>query len=388
MTDLRVIALIMLVVAVVLRSEIFFYLLYMLVGLQAVAWLWVRQVSRALRWAREVPAAAFPGEPITIRILISNRSLLPVPWLTLYESVPPALLTPPSVRRVVALGAREQRVVSYTVQGAHRGLYRLGPLRLHTGDVLGLREQPLSGACEDSLVILPRVLPLAELGLPAALPFGERPAPRSLFSDPARPIGVRVYQAGDPMRQIDWKSSARVGALQVRRQQPAIARETMVALAFSQAEYPSRYSYDALERAIVAAASVVADLIGRRLPTGLCTSGFDPLAAAPAAAIAPGDDRAHLIALLRLLGRLDAPAQGDISAALRRASASLSWGSTVVLICLRAGPELIERLLPLRRRGLLVALVLIEGMPDEIALARRHGIQPYIVTRAGAPVEL
>jgi uncharacterized protein (DUF58 family) len=387
MADLRILTLILLAVAVVLRSEIFFYLLYMLIGLQAVAWVWVRQVARGLRWTREVPATAFPNEPVTIRIVISNLSLLPMPWLTLYESVPPALLTPPSVRRVIALGAREQRVVSYTVQGQRRGLYRLGPLRLRTGDVLGLREQPLAGDRSDTLVILPHVLPMAELGLPAALPFGERPAPRSLFTDPARPIGVRAYQPGDPMRQIDWKSSARVGALQVRRQQPAIARETLVALAFSQAEYPSRYSYDSLERAIVATASVAADLIGRRQPAGLCTSGFDPLAGAPASAIVPGAGRAHLIALLRLLGRLEAPPKGDISAALSRASLGLSWGSTVVLICLRAGPELIERLLPLRRRGLLVALVLIEGSPDDLSLARRYGIQPYIVTRAGIPID-
>jgi uncharacterized protein (DUF58 family) len=310
-----------------------------------------------------------------------------MPWLAIHESVPPALLTPPSVRRVLSLGARERRVLSYTVQGQRRGLYRLGPLRLHTGDVLGLREQPLASDQADSLVILPQVLPLAELGLPAALPFGARSAPRSLFTDPARPIGVRAYQPGDGMRQIDWKSSARLGELQVRRLQPAIARETLVALAFSQAEYPSRYSYDAQERAVVAAASISADLIGRGQPAGLCTSGSDPFTQAPAAAISMGSGRSHLLALLRLLGRLEAPAQGDISAALSQASSGLSWGSTIILICLRVGPDLIERLLPLRRRGLLVALVLVDGNPDDVALARRHGIQAYIVTRAGAPLE-
>ncbi len=386
MADLRVITLLLLAVAAALRSEIFFYLLYMLVGFQVVAWVWVRQVSRSLRWAREVPTTAFPGEPIDIQIAISNRSLLPMPWLSIYESVPPALLTH-AVRRVVSLGAGERRVVSYTVLGQRRGLYRLGPLRLQTGDVLGLRERPLASERTDSLVILPQVLPLADLGLPAALPFGVRPAARSLFSDPARPVGVRGYQAGDAMRQIDWKSSARLGALQVRRQQPAIARETLVALAMSQAEYPSRYSYDDQERAVVVAASLVADLIGRGQPAGLCTSGRDPLTGGTALVIAPGDGRAHMIAMLRLLGRLEAPPEGDVAAALSRASAGLSWGSTVVLICLRAGPDMVERLLPLRRRGLLVALILIDGEPDDLALARRHGLRPYTVTRAGAPVE-
>jgi uncharacterized protein (DUF58 family) len=386
MADLRILTLVLLAVAVVLRSEIFFYLLYMLVGFQLVAWLWVRQVSRSLRWSRKLPTAAFPGEPINIEIALTNRSLLPMPWLAVHESVPPALRNPPSVRRVLALGARDQRIIHYTVQSQRRGLYRLGPLHLQTGDVLGLRNQPMSSSQFDTLVILPQVLPLPELGLPAALPFGERLAARSLFTDPARPIGVRDYQTGDSLRQIDWKSSARLGTLQVRRHQPAIARECLLALAFSQSEYSSRYRYDTQERAIVAAASISADLITRRQPVGLCTSGHDPLTEEPAASIGPGEGRTHLIALLRLLGRLEASSTGDVSATLSQASAGLSWGSTIIMITLRADLGLIERLLPLRRRGLLVTLVLIDGHPDDIALARRHGIQPYTVTRVGAPI--
>jgi uncharacterized protein (DUF58 family) len=196
---------------------------------------------------------------------------------------------------------------------------------------------------------------------------------------------VRAYAPGDSVRQIDWKSSARAGDLQVRRHEPAIARETLIALAFSLPEYPGRYTYDSLERAVVAAASIAADLIGRGQAVGICTSGHDPLSGAAAAPIPPDSGRHQLVAILRLLGRLEARPEGQLLAALEPAAASLGWGSTVVVVSYGANAALVERLLPLRRRGLSVALVLIEGAASEIALARRHGLRAYLVDRAGAP---
>lgn len=385
MANLRLMTLLILAVAAALRSEIFFYLLYVLVGLQLAAWAWVRVAARSLRLTRQLPAAAFPDEPVEVTLVVRNDGLLPIPWLALHESLPPALRTPPSVRQVLALGAREQRTIGYTLQGRRRGLYAVGPLLLRTGDVLGLYERALPGGAADHLVVLPQVLPLPELGLPAALPFGARPAAGSLFTDPARPIGVRPHQPGDGVRRIDWKSSARAGDLQVRRHEPAIARETMVALAFSRGEYPGRFLFDELERAVVAAASIAADLSGRGQPVGLCTSGHDPLAAGPAATIRPGGGRPHLLTILRLLGRLEAPPEAAIADVLDRAAADLGWGSTAVVVAASGGEALMGRLLPLRRRGLHVALVLVEGRADHIALARRHHIPCYLVDRAGAP---
>lgn len=385
--DLRLITILILAVAALLRSEIFFYLLYLLVGLQALAWLWVRQSTGKIVWQRDVPTAAFPNEPVEITITVRNDSLLPIPWLALHESVPASLRTPPAIRQVIALGAREQRVIRYLVEGRRRGLYRIGPLTLRSGDVFGLHEQTLAGGQNGELVIYPTVLPLPELGLPAALPFGARPSPHSLFVDPARPIGVRAYAPGDSVRQIDWKSSARVGGLQVRRHEPAIARETLVALAFSQSEYPGRYTYDSLERAVVAAASIAADQIARRQPVGLCASGLDPITGAPAAPLPIASGRGHLIELLRLLGRLEAAPSGDIVAALSRAAALLGWGSSVVLVTHSAPLDLIERLLPLQRRGLSLALILVEGGPSDLSLARQHQIAAYLVGRSGRPEE-
>jgi uncharacterized protein (DUF58 family) len=381
----------LLLLAAALRSELFFYLLYVLVGLQLLSRLWLRRSTASLTWRRTSPQRAFIGEPVTVALELTNTGLLPLPWLSVQESVAAPLRPPPGVvREVLTLGAGQTRRLEYQVVGQRRGYFRLGPLQLRSGDVLGLEEQSREGEALDALTIFPQVLPLAELGLPATLPFGTRASHERLFADPSRPAGTRDFQAGDGVRRIDWKSSARAGALQVRRYDPAIAIETLVALAFSREEYAGRYAYDEMERAIVAAASVAGHLALSRLPVGLCSSGVDAATGAPLAALPVGHGREHLYTVLAALGRLEPARARDgagLSAAIWAASAQLSWGSTVVVISGQRADELIQPLLGLKRRGLNVALLQVDAPVGDLALARGHGITAYRIDRAGRPSE-
>jgi uncharacterized protein (DUF58 family) len=386
MRDLLWPLILLFVVAVVLRSELFFYLIYAVAGLHIAARLWMARGVQQLTWRRNAPAAAFPGERLMVTIELRNQGLLPLPWLALHESLPPALHSPPMIREVLSLGAGERRVLSYTLLSRRRGYYRLGPLSLQTGDVLGLGERLLAGLAPDALTIYPPVLALDQLGLPATLPFGTLPASRRLFSDPARPAGVRPYQPADGVRRIDWKATAHAGAPQVRRYQPAIALETLVALAFSRDEYGNRYAYDTMEHALTAAASIAAHLASHRQPVGLCTTGLDPAAEGGVAPILPvATGRAHLMAVLGVLGRLELSERGELPAVTRRAAGHLGWGSTVVVITGQRGDALLAELLPLKRAGLNLALVIADAAPEELGLPRRHGIAAYSISREGRP---
>ena len=385
MNDLFWLTILLFIVAAVLRSELFFYLLYVIVGLQVLARIWLRQGARKLSWRRRTPIAAFPGELLTVELELKNGGLLPLPWLAIHESLPPALHNPPMIREVFSLGVGERRTLTYTLVGQQRGYYRIGPLTLRTGDVLGLGERALAGQESDALTIYPRILPLAELNLPASLPYGTLASSQRLFSDPARPIGVRPYQAADGVRRIDWKTTAHAGAPQVRRYQPAIALETLIALAFSREEYGTRYSYDLMERALVAAASIAADLVARRQPIGLCTTGHDPAIGGLAAPLAIASGRAQLIAVLGTLGRLEAAAHGALPPLIWQAGAQLGWGSTVVVITGQRGVDLVAALLPLKRRGLNVALIITEPAIEDLGLPRKHGIAAFGLWRDGRP---
>ena len=385
MNDLFWLTILLFIVAAALRSDLFFYLLYVVVGLQVLARLWLRQSVRRLRWRRRAPLAAFPGERMTIELEVTNEGLLPLPWLVVNESLPASMHSPPMIREALSLGAGEQRVLTYELIGQRRGYYKLGPLSLQTGDVLGLGERNLSTATPDGLTIYPSILSLGELGLPASLPYGTLATTARLFSDPARPSGVRPYQAADGVRRIDWKTTAHAGSPQVRRYQPAISLETLIALAFSREEYGGRFSYDAMERALVAAASIAAHLAARRQPIGLCTTGRDPLSGARAAPLRVSDGRAQLIEILGTLGRLEIAAAGALPELIWQAGAHMGWGSTVVAITGQRGPALVEALLPLKRRGLNIALIVTEPSVEDLGLPRRYGITTYGLWRDGRP---
>lgn len=385
MNNLFWLTIVLFVIAAVLRSELFFYLLYVLVGLQLFARLWLRRSANRITWRRAAPRNAFLGETLTVELEVQNNSLLPMPWLSLHESIPASLHTPPSIRQVLSLGAGERHKLSYTVVGRQRGYYRLGPLTLRTGDVLGLGEQSLHANSIDALTIYPHVLALHELGLPATLPYGTLAARQRLFTDPARPSGVRPYQPADGVRRIDWKSSARTNEPMVRRYQPAIALETLIALAFSREEYNSRYAFDMMERALVAAASVAAHLAERGQPIGFCTTGIDAASGTVGAPLPVGTGRAHFTEILGMLGRLEMTQQGDLPAVLGRAATQLGWGSTVVVITGQRDTTLLAALIPLRRRGLNIALIMVEPTPEELALPRAHGITTFGLWRDGRP---
>ena len=385
MNDLFWLMLVLFVVAAALRNELFFYLLYVMVGLQVMARFWLRRGTRQLRWQRTAPTAAFPGERTEVTIAVQNKGLLPLPWVTITENVPPTLRTPSTVREVVSLGANQRHVLSYTIIGQRRGYYRLGPLTLNTGDVLGLDERTLGRPEHDSLTIYPPILRLADLGLPAALPYGTLATTQRLFSDPARPVGVRPYQAADGVRRIDWKTSAHAGAPQVRRYQPAIALECLIGLAFAREEYDGRFAYDTMERALNVAAAIAAYLQARRQPIGLCTTGHDPAIDASAQSVPVAQGRAHLMQVMGTLGRLEPATNGALPVLLNQQAAHLGWGSTVIVITGQRGPELIAQLLPLQRRGLSVALILVEPTPADLGLPREYGIASYGLWRDGRP---
>jgi uncharacterized protein (DUF58 family) len=204
---------------------------------------------------------------------------------------------------------------------------------------------------------------LADLGFPSQSPFGILPSRERLFEDPTRIRGVRDYQPGDSLRRMDWKTSARVGSLQVRRYEPAIALETAVFLNLDSTDYPQKYRRQATELGIVIAASAAVHLIEKRQAVGLFTNGRDPLAEStdttPSLSLRKG--REHLMHLLQLLACVEVASEEQTLPfldLLSRKSLGLPWGSTLVIITAREVEGLMDTLLALRRRGLVVILVL------------------------------
>lgn len=358
---------------------------YALIGLQVVAWVGPRIARRQIEWRRQTPIVLAPHEMGEVMITITYQGRFPLPYVVVSEDIPPALSAVTRLRWVISLGRGQSRVFRYTIQGRQRGLYWLGPIHIVVGSVLDQAEVPIISHQQTPLIITPTIVPLPVLNLPTGLPASQERR-LSLFDDPAQKIGVRPYRSGDSPRQIDWKTSARLGSLQVRELAPTIGRETLIVLEFSYTAYRGRFARDDRERAVIAAASLAAALINRRQAVGLRSNGYDPLTAAPLVPLPPAPDRDQLREILSQLGRIEPAPTGDMLDDLMTADLNLAWGGTLVVITSAIDDRWLTTLTRLTQSGLHIAAALADPGPTDLILARSYGIAAYRIDRNGAVV--
>jgi uncharacterized protein (DUF58 family) len=373
--------LILFVIAAFLRVDFFFTIVYLFFAVYLLSRVWTRRTVNCLRVQRRFTDRAFCGEQVTVDTVVHNAGWLPIPWLEVHESLPVELTVPPFYREVVTLRPRERRRFHYTLHCRRRGYYPVGPLRMQTGDLLGIVRQAQAQVEAEHVIVYPRVVPLQQLGLPTRSPLVALPARWHLFEDPARVMGVRDYQQGDSLRRIHWTATARlsslksasVGRLLVKQYQPAIARETLICLDLDEAGYERRQRYTATELAIVVAASIANHIIVREgLPAGLATEAWDPLSDDRARFfLPPRSERAHLMSLLEVLARVQIAPGTSLADLLRRESVKLSWGTTLSVITGRESEELFDTLVYLRRAGFAVALILVQPAHPSAQLQKR-----------------
>ncbi|MBV9791640.1 MAG: DUF58 domain-containing protein [Chloroflexi bacterium] len=381
MSRLLNLAIALVLVGLVLRSELISFVGLALGAVSLLSRFWLRQVERGLRVSRQAPDVLAAGEEATITVQVSNPTLLRIPWIEVRESLPFALRTRQPQHQVISLGAGQSYQLMYQIRGARRGWYPLGPTQLILGDALGLSRLALQ-VPPRHITIYPRVLPLSALGLPATLSVGPLTGRRG--EDPARPAGVRQYVPGDDVRRLDWKSSARQSTLLVRRADPTIAPETTIGLAFARDDYEARTLQDSLERAVVAAASLSMALLQRKLPVSLIANGYEPEAKQSGVILPFGKGDGQRRLLLGVLGRLELGQNLGLFDLLH--SQPLPWGGTLVLVLADLTLDVLPNVVALRRRGQQITLLLVEGSASGQALAAQQHLSAYVVDRQGQPV--
>ncbi|MFN8475151.1 MAG: DUF58 domain-containing protein [Anaerolineae bacterium] len=359
-------------IAIILRVDLFFYVFYLFAVLAVATHWWTRRALRGVTVQRVYEDRAFLGEGVDVTLTVRNQGRLPVPWLRIQEGVPIEMASPPFVRRVVSLWPGESATLRYSLDCRRRGYYRLGPTSLGAGDVFGFGEDQTREGNESFLTVYPKIVPLERLGLPSRSPSVSLPSRQRLFEDPSRVRGVRPYQSGDSPRRIHWTASAATGELLLKQYEPAIALETMVLLDLAEDDYAIHRRYNASEVAVTVAASILSHLAGIQQAVGLAVDGYDPLSAGMPMTLPPGKGQAHLIQTLDILARVELGKAEPIVEWARRVTAGLGWGSTVVLVLPAEPPDLAPLLLHLQRAGFSIVLVLTQGTPS--GAAQRLGI--------------
>lgn len=342
-----------------------------LVGLGARAW--AALAFSRLRYSRKpTHTRAFCGDVLILESMLANPRLLPLPWLEIWEQLPVAL-QPEGVRersfaeqhrvwvcRGLAVWPYQRVRWRRQLRCIRRGVFRLGEIRLRSGDPFGFFERERGVPDHTEVMVYPAIVPLRRLSLPLHHPSLDVVSSSSLISDPTRTATVREYQPDDPQRLIHWASTAHRGSLQVRVLEPATSLHVSILLDVHGFSF-GIYEDELLEMTLSAIASIAIFLQGKGSPTAFLANTQVPIVL-PAAASVP-----HLQSLLESLARLQ-PAAGPrlVPWALEH----LPRGNTVLLAAADVAPDLQRSIAALQGAGLRVLPLL--ATSDE----RRSTLRP------------
>jgi len=337
---------------------------YLMLVALAFAALTVRLSGRGLCSRRElsVDRIAF-GERVAVEVELRNESRLPTLWVVATEALPAGLPMTGPRGWVGPLGARAVTRFRYTVDGARRGYYQIGPTVLRTGDIFGLMHRQRPGGPSSALTVFPRIVAVEHARLPSRRPTGEARARHRVVEDPTQVVGVRPYQRDDGLRRIHWRATAHTGRLQSKLFEVSAQADAAMVLDLRRTAYagPPGEAEEAAELAITTAASVAHHLLDRGQRVGLLALARDPAGESSDTllSVVPGRGRDQLARLLSVLGRVELGAAPSLADVLEERKESLSWGSSVVVIT----PELEERdlltMLSLRVSGFEVKALLV-----------------------------
>ncbi len=390
MTDLPILIVLLLVVALLFRVDFIFYIVYITLGITVWSHWYTPRAMRQLHFKREFNSHAFLGEKISVKIFVENSSFIPVPWLQLDESIATELRGGREMKQAFTLAGRSRKSFSYDIRAMRRGYYQLGPGQIAMGDLFGFKENK-SRLPPNYLTIYPRIVPISRMPTQAKLPFGTIRTNQRLFRDPSRPVGVRKYQPGDSIRHINWKASAHADNLLVKAYRPVMSLDTMLLVNLNVEEFSARNRIDGPEWAIILAASLATYLVENRQAVGMASNGFDPLRKIsdfemePAffgkdsgrlssksssgeqigemeengnstkglipPPIQPNPGRSHLMTILDTLARIEAGRSQVFSTWLTDAVSFLSWGVTILVISPTGDLKTCRSLHSLVRRG-------------------------------------
>lgn len=366
------------VLSAVLRNELLF-LMTIILGLVALAsYGWTRYCLAAVSYRRRLGMTRFyVGEETELQVEIDNAKPLPLPWLRIDDDIPAGVnLTSlqveerePERRQLVnVLGLRwyERVIRRYRVQGTRRGAWTFGPAHVRSGDIFGFSIRRTTFDETDTVLVYPRVVPLARLGLPARHPLGDFRMNRRVIEDPLRMMSVRPYTQGDNFRHIHWKATAQRQALQTKVFEPSASRPVTIFLNINTTElFVYGYDPELREFAISAAASLAQHLWTEGWAVGLCANATIS-GTSHHVHVRSASHRTQLEQMLTALARIDEGwGRWTLEQLLTLEAPRLPYGATVVVVTAVLTETLVQTIRDLQRREFGVVLITLgTAQPD------------------------
>jgi uncharacterized protein (DUF58 family) len=287
-------------------------------------YLWAWSLRRSLSLEREMRYGwAHVGDRLEERFTLTNTGMIPAMWVEISDQ---STLPDYHVGQVTAVSGATRNSWKTDQVCSQRGLFRLGPTRLRSGDPLGLFQVTLDLPGSTVLMITPPIVPLPTIEITPSGRAGEGRRPRpDPFEHSVGASDVRPYRPGDPLRWIHWPVSARHDSLYVRNFDSTPASAWWIFLDLDATVQAGSGWNSTLEHGLILAASLADRGLRSNHPVGLAAAG-EKLIWLPAES--SGQQR---IQILRELA-LAKPGAASLARLLDSARRPLQRGATLIVI--------------------------------------------------------
>jgi uncharacterized protein (DUF58 family) len=304
------------------------------------------------------------GDDLRTTYSISNASGLPKPWLEVYN---PTDLPVPLPGRALGLRSWAQRSWIAIVPLTQRGTYRIEPMVVRTGDPFGFFEAAATVGRPTVITVFPRVVPLPRWRLPNSNLEGSHSAPERTLQTTPLATTVRPYAPGDSFNRIHWRSTARLGEIQVKEFDLEQTADVWLFVDLQSPIQTGQGDVSTVEEALRVAASIAHDAIIENRAVGLTTSGHR-LVSIPA-------DRGprQRQKIMQLLAAVEGDGGTPLAEMLLTGLPKLRRGMTAVVVTPSRERRWVRALTSLRGRGVAAAVVALDASSYEVASRRRQG---------------
>jgi uncharacterized protein (DUF58 family) len=302
------------------------------------------------------------GDDLRTTYSISNASGLPKPWLEVYN---PTDLPVPLPGRALGLRSWAQRSWIAIVPLTRRGTFRIEPMVVRTGDPFGFFEAAAAVGRPTVVTVFPRVVPLPRWRLPNANLEGSHSAPERTLQTTPLATTVRPYAPGDSFNRIHWRSTARLGEIQVKEFDLEQTADVWLYVDLEASVQEGEGDISTVEESLRIAASIAHDAIIENRAVGLTTSGHR-LVSIPA-------DRGprQRQKIMQLLAAVEGDGSTPLAEVLLTGLPKLRRGMTAVVITPSRERVWVRALSTLRGRGVTAAVITLDAPSYEPRSRRR-----------------
>ncbi len=296
------------------------------------------------------------GDDLRSTYSISNASGFPKPWLEVYN---PTDLPVPLPGRALSLRSWAQRSWIAIVPLTRRGTFRIEPMVVRTGDPFGFFEAAAAVGRPTVVTVFPRVLALPRWRLPNAFLEGTHSAPERTLQTTPLATTVRPYAPGDSFNRIHWRTTARLGEIQVKEFDLEQTADLWIFVDLEARVQAGEGDISTVEEAMRVAASIAHDAIMENRAVGLTTSGHR-LVSIPA-------DRGprQRQKIMQLLAAVDGDGRTPLAEVLLHGLPKIRRGMTAVIVTASRERGWVRTLTSLRARGVAAAVVALDGASYE-----------------------